>query len=74
MIMTDRLQAMKEARRHARVALRTARYAVGRLESLTESLVPANCACVVEDAQIALEDGAIDAKLALAEFHRACNM
>ena len=70
--MTNRLESMREARRHARAALRSARYAVGQLEGLISSLDPAQCACVVEDAKIALEDGSIDAKLALAEFHRAC--
>jgi hypothetical protein len=65
---------MKEARRHARVALRSARYAVGRLEGLENYVSPAKCAYFVEDAESALEDAATDATLALAEFHRACNL
>lgn len=74
MIMTDREQTIAEAFRHARIALRSARYAVGRLEGLTPSLSPANCARTVEDAKDALDDGAIDAEVALAGFHRVCNM
>lgn len=72
--MTKRLEAMKEARRQARLALRSARYAVGQLEGLTEVLSPARCVCIVADAMIALEDGAIDAKAAEVEFHRASNL
>lgn len=72
--MATKEQMRAEAFRHARNALRSARYAVGRLEALHPSHSAEDCATVTEDAESALEDGAVDATLALAEFHRACRM
>jgi hypothetical protein len=74
MIMTTKEQLMDDAWRTARNARRSAQYALNRLVAVGDCCDPAECARLTEDAESALEDGATDATLALAEFHRACNM
>lgn len=72
--MATKEQIMVEAWRAARNARRSARYALNRLVAVGDCADPVECARLTEDAESALEDGATDATLALAEFHRACRM
>jgi hypothetical protein len=72
--MTNKEQMMNEAWRAARNAQRSAQYALNRLVAVADCCDPVECARLTEDAESALADGAVDAKLALAEFHRACRV
>ena len=72
MTTQEKEQIMSEAWRAARNARRSARYALNRLVAVGDCFDPVECARLTEDAESALEDGAVDATLALAQFHRAC--
>lgn len=72
--MTTREEIMNEAYRSARNAERSARYAMNRLVAVADCCDPVECTRLAEDAESALEDGAVDATLALAQFNRACRL
>jgi hypothetical protein len=68
MIMPTKNTVRNNARRQVRKALRSARYAVERLERIADDMNPGVCTDIARDAETALRDGAEEAKLAASDF------
>ena len=66
--MPTKKTTMNNAHEQVRKALRSARYAVERLERITDDMYPGVCTDIARDAETALRDGTEEAKLAASDF------